>query len=94
MAADRSKDTIDFKIVSFNCNGLREKAKRSRIFKLCDINSYDVVFLQETHINTLTESQRWESEWPGKCFWSHGTSQSRGVGILFSKRFKPVVDSV
>ena len=82
------------KIATFNCRGLRDNNKRSRIFQLCEVYGCDVLFLQETHISSKAESNRIEGEWGGKCLWSFGSSQSRGVGILFNKHLNVVIESV
>lgn len=43
---------------------------------------FDLFLLQETH--SVKESERiWASEWGFKCYFSHGTSCSAGVCILF-----------
>ena len=39
-------------------------------------------FLHETHSSIQTEKM-WRSEWGSKVLFSHGTSNSRGVAILF-----------
>lgn len=45
-----------------------------------------MIFLQETH-STKTLQRRWRNEWGGPVAFSHGTSNSRGVAILFNKSF-------
>lgn len=39
------------------------------------------MLLQETH-STKESAQLWETEWGGKVFFSHGTSNSKGVMTL------------
>ena len=45
-----------------------------------------LVFLQETHPTKLDE-KIWEKEWGSKIFYSHGTSNSRGVAILLPEKY-------
>ena len=40
------------------------------------------MLLQETH-STINDERLWQSEWGNKIIFSHGTSNSRGVAILF-----------
>ena len=72
-------------IISLNVRGIRDNNKRRSIFdyyrKKCDI-----LCLQETHSDE--DISIWQHEWGGKAFASHGTSNSRGVLILFNKSFK------
>ena len=45
----------------------------------------EIICIQETH-STHNTQNCWELQWGGdSCFWSHGTSQARGVGILVKK---------
>jgi len=67
-------------IVSFNVNGIGQRNKRTSIFqKLLSLNT--IAFLQETHSESSYE-RSWKQEWPGQIFFSHGTSNSRGVCIM------------
>jgi exonuclease III len=81
---DPQQNTIGdklLKVLSFNCNGLRQKNKRLSIFQhLKKHNS--ICFLQETHC-TPDEEYRWKDEWGAKISFSNGQSNSAGVAILF-----------
>lgn len=67
-------------ISSFNVNGMAQGKKRKAIFdKLTE--SKGIVFMQETHSTPETEN-KWKEEWSGKIFFSHGSSNSKGVCIL------------
>lgn len=57
-------------------------------FELFRQKGLDVIFLQELHISSRQEAKLWTEEWGGKAFWSFGTSDSCGTGILF----KPNLD--
>ena len=80
------------KIVSLNVRGLSNFKKRSRIiFTWCRKMKSDVIFLQEIHSKIKTEIQ-WEQEWGGKMLFSHGSSNVRGVAILFRNGFDISID--
>jgi len=73
---------MSLKVLSLNCNGLREEKKRNQVFQRCKLSGGDIVFLQETHIVNREDRQNWNREWGGKGIWSHGSDHGRGVGIL------------
>ena len=76
-----------FNCVTYNCNGIGEKSKRSKIFTyLNDKLKHGFCFLQETHSTSLIE-EKWKKEWGGDMYFSHGSSNSTGVAILFPKDF-------
>ena len=62
--------------------GLSNFRKRRTIFLWCRKRKADLVFLQETHSIAATENQ-WRNEWGAEMISSHGSSNSRGVAILF-----------
>ena len=53
----------------------------------------DVLILQETHSNPENEEQ-WTREWGGKAIFSHGTSNARGICMLFKKQFVCNIDEI
>ena len=69
------------KINSFNCRGLRNKNKRQNIFNWLKSNYMGITFLQETHSSPLDE-KKWEKEWGGIIYYSHGEYNARGVSIM------------
>jgi exonuclease III len=75
------------KLVSLNCNGLinRKTNKRDRIFTFLQSLNYDVVFLQETHINDEREREIFKRAWTGMSFINLGNFHSSGAAILFRK---------
>ena len=80
------------KFLSLNVNGLREAGKRQTVFAMLQTGRWDVVALQETHHINSDEGEAWAASrvgsvlaWPGVSFWSHGTSASRGVALLFKE---------
>ena len=76
-----------FSVCSINVNGMHESAKRAKIIHSIREQNCDITFVQEAHIADQTEFQSWENEWGGKAFWSAGTHNARGVGILFKPNF-------
>ena len=69
-----------------NCNGLQlDKSKTDCLKTLVDKEHFDLLFLQETHVDTLKLGKSIENKLDGKMFWSFGASNSRGVGIYLSK---------
>jgi exonuclease III len=75
----------DLKICSANVNGLGIKSKRVAIFERWR-NSGCIVCLQETHSTSIV-GKEWETEWGGDIIYSHGSSKSSGVAILFPPDF-------
>ena len=41
--------------------------------------------MQETH-SVNTDEDQWKKEWSGEIFFSHGTSNSKGVAILIPSK--------
>lgn len=76
-----------FNAITYNCNGLGNKAKRLKVFTfLRDKLKNGFVFLQETHSVGNLEKD-WKLQWGGDMYFSHGTSNSTGCAIAFSKNF-------
>ena len=76
---------LDIKLQSLNVKGLNKSIKRRSIFRWLHNQKHHFVFLQETHC-TKECAQLWEAEWGGKVFFSHGTSQSKGVMTLVNPK--------
>lgn len=79
----------DINLGSLNINGARDDVKRASLFRLINAKRLNVTFLQETHSTAEIETE-WKREWGGEVFLSHKSSNSGGVGILFSRDFLPV----
>jgi exonuclease III len=56
--------------------------KRLDVFNWAKSKNASIVCFQETH-STKDIVTRWEDEWSGKCYFSHGDSKSAGVSIMF-----------
>ncbi len=75
------KEQIGF--LSLNVRGLRDKTKRAQVFSWLRNRNCNIYFLQESH-STSDYETIWKDEWGNKnIYFSHGTSNSRGVCILF-----------
>ena len=69
-----------------NCKGLQlDRSKTDCLKILLDKEKIDILFLQETHVDTLKLGKHIENKLDGKMFWSFGASNARGVGIYLSK---------
>jgi exonuclease III len=55
------------------------------VFCWCRKKKIDIACLQEAHCSIDTEL-KWKKEWGAKNMWNHGSSNSRGVTILFLKK--------
>ena len=73
------------KCLSINIRGLNTSIKRRSIFRWIHNQNAQFIFLQETHSTKLTVDT-WSAEWGGKAFFSHGTSNSKGVMILINPK--------
>ena len=76
------------KIATLNLRGLNDIQKQRKLILFCKTQNFDVVFLQETHIDSAVKAQRFENLWGGEIFWGFGTNFSSGVAIMFKPRFK------
>ena len=77
-------------IISLNVRGLRDATKRRNVIQWLKSKNPDIVFLQETHCHLKKDVNQWNKEWAGSKlhnYWTMGNSRSKGVAILFSKRF-------
>ena len=81
----------DIQIFSQNVNGLGDPTKRLAVFTKLKKKGQGIFFLQETHSTEITES-KWREQWGNKnIYFSHGSSNSKGVVIMFSNEFIPKV---
>ena len=76
--------TLQMKIspLSLNVRGLRNQVKRRSNFIFLKDQNCDIFFLQETFLEPKDESI-WKSEWGGAMFFSHWSTHSKGLSILF-----------
>ena len=68
--------------ISNNANGLRSSIKRIKIFEYLKqkISGNGIIFIQESHSSEDTFSE-WKDDFAGQIFFSHGSTNSRGVMI-------------
>ena len=66
--------------------------KRRAIYQYCRERA-DIICLQEIH-STQKDEKIWDSQWGGKCYYSHGDSNARGVMILIKKQLDVKVLSI
>ena len=71
---------------SQNVRGLQDSNKRRGIFHVFQLSKFHIFLLQETHSSVECE-QQWKNEWGGDIYFSHGTTNSRGVCILLKNNF-------
>ena len=76
------------KLISQNVRGLGDETKRKEVFYHFRSKA-DIVCIQETH-GTLDKENEWGMQWGGPSFWSHGTSQARGVAVLVRRNMQIV----
>ena len=77
-------DTL--KIRSLNANGMQCKKKRDLVFNELTKYNQEVLLLQETHTN-VSDEKHYKTKWGKNVFFSHGTTNSRGVCIIIPKTF-------
>ena len=79
-------------ITSYKCNGLGQKPKRIKIFKYLKREYKGLICLQETYSTPKIE-KKWAKEMGHqyKFYFSHGTSNSKGVCIIVPK---PLVKNI
>lgn len=83
-----------FNIITYNVKGMRDSNKRLKLFHYIRNHLQSgIFFLQETH-STPSDEERWEKEWGGKLFFSHGSSNSTGVITGFTENFEPEIQKM
>lgn len=70
--------------VSINVRGLKNIVKRKAFFLFCKEQQANCFFLQETH-SGIADEKFWKQQWGDEILFSHGTSYSAGVMVLFNK---------
>lgn len=79
--------------IYFNVNGCRQSFKRAQLFDFLKQKRAGVVMVQETHTEQGEEAV-WLSEWGGQGVFSHGSSTSAGVAVLFKSNLPVSVQHV
>ena len=74
------------KVLSANCQGLRNNQKRADVLRFMKESQASIVCLQDTHL-LESDSQSVKQIW-NECY-LHGTkTNSRGVAVLFNNNFE------
>ena len=73
----------ELRLLSLNCRGLGSPEKRRDVLDYLKTLQYDLFLLQDTHL-TKRKVSFFNTLWPGKCYHSFGTFNSRGTSILFN----------
>lgn len=81
-SSQRSGGVIRFS--SWNCNGLNQPIKRSKVLGHLRHLGVHIAFLQETHLKP-SDHTRLRKRWVGQVYHSSFQSRSRGVAILIHK---------
>lgn len=81
---------METKILSLNCQGLGSNEKRLDMFTYLKSKHCHIYCLQETHF--INDASKFiQAQWGSECLFSHGTSNSKGVAIMFAKDVELVV---
>ena len=75
------RKNIPINLNCLNCRGIRNHNKRKTIFNWLKTSYNGITFLQETH-STISDEKKWEIEWGGKIYYSHGEFNAKGVAIM------------
>ena len=84
-------NNADFKILSFNLNGMASPPRMKRILTELALSPVDIFFLQETHLKDKSQIEMAQKQWPGLSLWEAGSPSSCGEAILFNKRLTPTL---
>ena len=80
-------------IFSQNCQGLANPQKRRAVFRHVRLKKYNIICLQDVHIQRLQESYI-KAEWGYNIYFSCFNNSSRGVMILLNNNFEHKVERV
>ena len=85
---------LDITVYSLNCNGLRDKTKRTAVFHKLRKTGMGLYLLQETHSTEDVEFS-WQVQWGSRnVYFSYGSSNSRGVATLIPENSDITVHSI
>ena len=75
------------KVLSVNCQGLRNKNKRSDLLSYLKDTGAGIICLQDTHL-TEQDLQATKMIWNNDCYLHGKKTNARGVGILINNNFE------
>ena len=84
MAVSSKYYYMALEILSVNCQGLSSMEKRLDVLNYLKKKQCQIYCLQDTHTTKMSENF-FRSQWNSECLFSSGTSNARGVAILFDK---------
>lgn len=80
-------------IFSQNCQGLGNFQKRRDLFHYVKSKNYNIVCLQDVHIQRSMESYV-KAEWGFDAYFSSFSSNKRGVMVLINSNFDQKVENI
>lgn len=80
----KRQDGSGIRFCSWNCRGLNNPIKRSKVLHHLQHLGAQVIFLQETHLK-ISHQTKLRSSWIGHTYLSPSSGKSRGVAILLHK---------
>ena len=83
---------MEVRMLSINCQGLASVSKRVDVFNYLKSKSCQIYCLQDIHSTAATENFI-RCQWGNECIFSSGTSNARGIAILFNKGFEYKIHS-
>ena len=85
--------TESLRLLSLNVKGISNFRNRRTVFTWCRKQKADAIFPQET-LSTEEREKQWIKEWGSQIYFSHGSSNSRGVAILLKRGIEIVVKKI
>ena len=79
--------------IFLNTRGLKNNVKRKATFLFCKEQKCNFIFLQETH-SVEADTNFWKQQWGDTALFSHGTSHSAGVMVLFNRFSGNVINHI
>ena len=76
-------NVTELSICNLNVRGIQGKIKCKKLFKFLKSLKKDIYKLQETHLCEADEVPV-NLQWQDSCVYAHGTTNSRGVAVLFN----------
>lgn len=77
----------NFKIVSLNCRGLRDKGKKKDVFNYLRQLKHNIYCLQDTHL-TVNDINDVRNVWGYDCYVAGKRTDARGVAVLVNNNFE------
>ena len=75
-------DMHNLSIATLNINGMKALSTQNELKRIIDTYHFDVIFLQETHVDSMSLANSLKYKYNCEAFWSLGSNRSSGVGIL------------